>query len=69
MDRLASPLLALFASLSAGAAETLAKPEWERHFEAHGVAGTFVLFEPANDRYLAFNEARGRQRFLPASTF
>lgn len=69
MDRLASPLLLLFASLSAGAAQTVAKPEWQRHFEAHGVIGTFVLFEPAKDRYLAFNEARGRQRFLPASTF
>ena len=69
MDRLASPLMLLFASLSAGAAQTVAKPEWQRHFDAQGVAGTFVLFEPANDRYLAFDEARGRQRFLPASTF
>ena len=69
MDRLASPLMLLFASLSAGAAETVARPEWQRHFEAHGVIGTFVLFEPAKDRYLAFNEARGRSRFLPASTF
>jgi beta-lactamase class D len=69
MDRLASPLLALFASLSAGAAPTVARPEWQRHFDAHGVQGTFVLFEPARDRYLAFNEARGRSRLLPASTF
>lgn len=59
----------LFASLTAGAAPTIARPEWQRHFEAHGVTGTFVLFEPASDRYLALNEARGRQRFLPASTF
>ena len=69
MDRLASPLMLLFASLSAGAAQTVAKPEWQRHFEARGVTGTFVVFEPAANRYLAFNEARGRQRFIPASTF
>ena len=69
MDRLASPLMQLFARLSAGTAHTAARPEWQRHFEAHGVAGTFVLFEPAKDRHLAFNETRGRQRFLPASTF
>jgi beta-lactamase class D len=59
----------LFASLAAGAAPTVARPDWQRHFDAHGVIGTFVLFEPAGQRYLAFNEARGRQRFLPASTF
>ena len=69
MDRLASPLLLLFASLSAGAAETVARPQWQRHFDAHGVHGTFLLFEPARDRYLVVNEARARQRFLPASTF
>ena len=69
MDRLASPLLLLFASLSAGAPDTLARPQWQRHFEAQGVRGTFLLFEPAQDRYLVVNEARARQRFLPASTF
>jgi beta-lactamase class D len=69
MDRLASPLLLLFASLSASAADIVAKPDWQRHFDAMKVSGTFVLFEPAKDRYLVFNESRARQRFLPASTF
>lgn len=69
MDRLASPLMLLFASLSAGAADIVAAPEWRRHFDSKGVRGTFVLFEPAKDRYLVHNEARARQRFLPASTF
>ena len=27
------------------------------------------MFEPANDRYLAYNAARADQRFIPASTF
>ena len=69
MDRLASPLLLLFASLSAGATDTVARPQWQRHFDAQGVQGTFLLFEPRHDRYLVFNESRARQRFLPASTF
>jgi len=69
MDRLASPLLLLFASLTTQAAEVVARPQWQRHFDAHGVRGTFVLFEPARDRYLVLHESRARQRFLPASTF
>jgi beta-lactamase class D len=69
MDRFVSPLLVLFTSLSAAASDTVARPQWQREFDAKGVRGTFVLFEPASDRYLVFNEARARQRFLPASTF
>ena len=69
MDRLPSSLLLLFASLGTSAADTLARPDWQRHFEAKGVKGTFVVFEPALDRYSICNEARAKQRFLPASTF
>lgn len=72
MDRIATPLLALFASLataSAAASETRARADWQRHFDAKGVRGTFVLFEPALDRYQVLDEARAKQRFLPASTF
>jgi beta-lactamase class D len=69
MDRLASPLMLLFASLSASAAEIVAAPQWQRHFDAKGARGTFVLFEPAKDRYLVLDEARAKARFLPASTF
>ena len=69
MDRLSSPLLALFASLGAHAADTVARPDWQAHFDARGVRGTFVLLEPARDRYSIFNEPRAKQRFLPASTF
>jgi beta-lactamase class D len=69
MDRLASPLLLLFAGLSAQAAETVARPDWKAHFDAAGVRGTFVLFEPARERYQVLDAARAKQRFLPASTF
>lgn len=69
MDRLSSSLLLLFASLSGGAAKTEPAPRWGRHFERHGVAGTFVLFEPAGERYRVWDEGRARRRYLPASTF
>ena len=69
MDRLSSPLIALFASLSANAADVVAQPQWQRHFDAKGVRGTFVLFEPAADRYRVLDEARARKGFLPQSTF
>ena len=69
MDRFVSPLLGLLAGFSAAAADTVSRPEWERHFEAKGVRGTFIVFEPAKDRYLVCNESRARTRFLPASTF
>ena len=69
MDRLSSPLLLLFASLGAASAETVARPDWQRHFDAKGVRGTFVLYEPAADRYSILHESRAKQRFLPASTF
>ena len=69
MERFVSPLLTLFAGLRGRASPTLARPEWHAHFDAKGVRGTFVVYEPANDRYLVCNEARAAQRFLPASTF
>lgn len=69
MDRIVSPLFAILASFSTAAADVIARPQWRRHLEARGVRGTFVLFEPAEDRYLVVDESRARQGFLPASTF
>jgi beta-lactamase class D len=69
MDRLSTALLALFASGSAAAAQLVSRPDWDRHFSAQGVTGTFVLYEPERDRYSTFNEARARRGYLPASTF
>ena len=69
MDRISSSLAMLFTGLGAAAAETVPRPEWQRHFDARGVKGTFVLYQPALDRYLVLDPARSRQRFSPASTF
>lgn len=69
MDRLSSPLLTLFASLGGSAADVVARPDWQAHFDARRARGTFVLYEPALDRYSVFDEGRAKQRFLPAATF
>jgi beta-lactamase class D len=69
MDRLSTALLALFAGTSAAASEVVAEPSWERHLAAIGVAGTFVLYEPARDVYRVLDPARASRRYLPASTF
>lgn len=69
MDRLATPLLALFAGLPSAAADLVEQPQWRRHFDAKGVPGTFVLFEPTGERHRVVDFARARQGFLPQSTF
>jgi beta-lactamase class D len=69
MDRFVSPLLALFTGLRPPVSTHLSRPGWHSHFDARDVRGTFVAYEPANDRYLVCNPARAQQRFIPASTF
>lgn len=69
MDRLATSLLLLFAGSNALGTQVAACPAWKRHFDARGVDGTFVLFEPMKDRLRVQDEARARRGYLPASTF
>lgn len=69
MDRLSTSLLALFASFSAGATQTVVRPEWDAAFAGQGVRGTFVLYRPALARYDVLEPERAKARFLPASTF
>lgn len=69
MERLSSPLIALFTGLSRAPDEVAEQPQWRRHFEAHGVAGTFVLYEPAQDRYRVLDRKRAHRGLLPHSTF
>jgi len=38
-------------------------------FESDGVSGTFVLVDREADTIFVWNEARAKQRFIPASTF
>ena len=69
MKRIAPSLLMLLAGFHAGASETVERPGWKRHFDAYGVAGTFVLYEPAKNRYSVLDPERARHGYLPASTF
>ena len=70
MQGLAPSLVALLASCStACVADVVEKPGWKRHFDARGLEGTFVLYQPAQDRYLVYDEPRARHGYLPASTF
>jgi beta-lactamase class D len=69
MDRLSTSLLALFTGLGASSTETVAVPRWQRHFDAQGVKGTFVLLEPLKDRYRMLDPARAERRCLPGATF
>ncbi|MEM9665021.1 MAG: penicillin-binding transpeptidase domain-containing protein, partial [Bacteroidota bacterium] len=45
------------------------QPDFAPHFEAAGVSGTFVLYDPVAGRTLVHNPERAAEPFLPASTF
>lgn len=60
---LAAPLLAQ------PAPPALTGEDLVRHFDAHSVDGTFVLYDLARDRWIRHNPERAGQRLLPASTF
>lgn len=64
---LLAPLLAL--SLAARAAEWTESRPVSRLFGKEGVAGTFVVYDVASDRYTVHDRRRAGTRFIPASTF
>ena len=45
------------------------RPNLGDYFKKFGVSGSFLLYDLRNDKYIAFDSARCRQRFVPASTF
>ena len=68
MDRLSTPLLSLFSSLTTQA-EIVEQSPWRAPFEAKGVTGTFVLWEPLRQRYRVSDTRRSRKGYLPHATF
>ncbi len=48
---------------SVSAATFKEMPEFGPFFEAHGLVGTFVLFDREADTIFVWNEARAQQRF------
>ena len=80
-SRAAAPLAVVLAVALAGCvaspptpaasapAADVERPDWARFFRAEGVAGTFVLYDPAAGVAQRYDPARAARRFLPASTF
>jgi len=44
-------------------------PEWAKEFSDRAVAGSMLVYDERDNRYLVFDRARAETRFTPASTF
>jgi beta-lactamase class D len=70
MKRVFVIILILSCSLPAAAQSSWREvPQWKNHFTSAGVEGTFLFYDLKRDEYLAYNVARAKIRYLPASTF
>ncbi|WP_434676657.1 class D beta-lactamase [Pseudomonas sp. D3-10] len=73
--RLAGRLVAVFGFAWACASHAqpreaeLSGSNFHRLFATHDVQGTFVLFDPQQNKWLYHDEARAKKQYLPASTF
>ena len=65
----ALPAAAVARPLAADAGTLDERTDLSLIFQEHGVAGTFVLYDPAADRTVAVNGERAARRYVPASTF
>ena len=45
------------------------RPEFKKYFDEYGYDGTFVLYDRNEKKFIRYNPQRGKQRFIPASTF
>lgn len=43
--------------------------DFKKHYDQFNVDGSFVLFDPQNDKYIFYNHDQLEQTFSPASTF
>ena len=50
-----------------GAADISVRDEFAAHFA--GFTGTFVMYDPAGDKYVVYNEPQSKKRLSPCSTF
>lgn len=62
-------LLSSFLYLGTAPAPPVTERDFEVQFAQYGVQGSFLLYDGATGRYTAYNLARCRRGFLPASTF
>lgn len=66
--RLLLASLLLFSALQAFA-QPVTERNFKKHFDAHGIRGSFLLYDLKANRYTAYDPARCREGFMPASTF
>ena len=71
LTRVLALVLALaFSSVAfAEAAPWEIHPEWAKEFSDRAVAGSMLVYDERDNRYLVFDRARAETRFTPASTF
>ena len=60
-------VLCLMAVPGASAADISVRDEFAAHFA--GFTGTFVMYDPAGDKYVVHNEPQSKKRLSPCSTF
>ena len=60
-------VLCLMAVPGASAADISVRDEFAAHFA--GFTGTFVMYDPAGDKYIVYNEPQSKKRLSPCSTF
>jgi beta-lactamase class D len=56
-------------SSTLGQTEFEEQPEFGKYFKKYSVSGSFLLYDMKQDKYFAYDSARCKQRFAPASTF
>lgn len=66
---LAALMLVGIGCTSSGPDRVEERADFARYFREAGVAGAFVLYDPAERRYLVHDPERAAERFIPASTF
>lgn len=45
------------------------KSEYKKYYDEYKVEGSFLLYDPQNDKFIVYNQEQTKQLFTPASTF
>ncbi|MCY7352789.1 MAG: class D beta-lactamase [Cytophagaceae bacterium] len=52
-----------------GFSQKITERNFKKYFDEYGVKGSFLLFDLKRNQYVAYDDVRCREGFLPASTF
>ena len=61
------PLVLCLMAVPGASADISVRDEFAAHFA--GFTGTFVMYDPAGDKYIVYNEPQSKKRLSPCSTF